>query len=183
MNRQKSHRCSSSDGSLFYIVLNYSSTAAWAAANDNWKSVGCICFGKHLGNITCLNGTFCFRVPISTIFTNYHVLYLRHIDLFLYYSYYCITFWHILPPLLTRSANFACKIKDYIPSIQIFSKVFTFSTQNTLIYWYKLGLAFQFRFQLKEKLSRFRQKRFRFKFKGSYIYISSSKLTIHSNQV
>lgn len=28
MNRQKSHRCSSSDGSLFYIVLNYSSTAA-----------------------------------------------------------------------------------------------------------------------------------------------------------
>ncbi len=32
MNRQKSHRCSSSDGSLFYIVLNYSSTAAWAAA-------------------------------------------------------------------------------------------------------------------------------------------------------
>ena len=33
MNRQKSHRCSSSDGSLFYIVLNYSSTAACAAAN------------------------------------------------------------------------------------------------------------------------------------------------------
>lgn len=32
MNRQKSHRCSSSDGSLFYIVLNYSSTAACAAA-------------------------------------------------------------------------------------------------------------------------------------------------------
>lgn len=33
MNRQKSHRCSSSDGSLFYIVLNYSSTAACAAAS------------------------------------------------------------------------------------------------------------------------------------------------------
>lgn len=32
MNRQKSHRCSNSDGSLFYIVLNYSSTAACAAA-------------------------------------------------------------------------------------------------------------------------------------------------------
>ena len=39
MNGQNSHRCSSSDGSLFYIVLNYSSTAAWAAANKPWLSV------------------------------------------------------------------------------------------------------------------------------------------------
>lgn len=38
MNRQKSHRCSSSDGSLFYIVLNYSSTAACAAAKNPLKT-------------------------------------------------------------------------------------------------------------------------------------------------
>lgn len=47
MNRQKSHRCSSSDGSLFYIVLNYSSTAACAAAILSvWEALS-VGYSKH----------------------------------------------------------------------------------------------------------------------------------------
>ena len=52
-----------------------------------------------------------FLIGRTSLVTHVREVY-THIDLFLYYSYYCITFWHILPPGLTRSANFACKINE-----------------------------------------------------------------------
>ena len=49
-----------------FLILescDYSSTAACAAANENWLSARYGKFGKHLGNIMSMYCTFCTRFP------------------------------------------------------------------------------------------------------------------------